>query len=336
MLINCPECGQTVSDKAKVCVHCGFELTPVQADEKTVEAQTQVAQEKMAQAQIETDGIVVPAEPPAQTVQTAPQIAVQPTPQPAPKPAAEQKKTDFTKLMGLKQSWAKQDKTLNIVYLVIRILTALAILPPTIFIVIEMVYGGMGMTSLNTLMYVFAFVQAPVAFINLSYYIVTWIMEKSQLKQLNTVFGSRELADAYLKETKIYMSEIDTYVKGKKVADESAFYLKLAYFMLGMTDVTEPGKRTKGKVALIIIEALKATFMVTFMFINPYILATTSADDFMQRFLIWFIVDMAFSVVAMFAGKIDGSRQRCASWARSLQMKYAQKPQQAATTYVQQ
>ncbi len=25
-LINCPECGKQISDKAKVCIHCGFEL----------------------------------------------------------------------------------------------------------------------------------------------------------------------------------------------------------------------------------------------------------------------------------------------------------------------
>ncbi|MBR5635797.1 MAG: zinc-ribbon domain-containing protein, partial [Pseudobutyrivibrio sp.] len=25
-LITCPECGQSVSDKASVCIHCGFPL----------------------------------------------------------------------------------------------------------------------------------------------------------------------------------------------------------------------------------------------------------------------------------------------------------------------
>ena len=31
MLINCPECNQTVSDKAEVCPHCGIRLNPAHA-----------------------------------------------------------------------------------------------------------------------------------------------------------------------------------------------------------------------------------------------------------------------------------------------------------------
>ena len=28
-LINCPECGKEISDRAEKCINCGFPLTPV-------------------------------------------------------------------------------------------------------------------------------------------------------------------------------------------------------------------------------------------------------------------------------------------------------------------
>ena len=30
-LINCPECGKEISDKAKNCIHCGYPLASVDA-----------------------------------------------------------------------------------------------------------------------------------------------------------------------------------------------------------------------------------------------------------------------------------------------------------------
>ena len=33
-LIKCPECGKEVSDKAKICVHCGYPLKDKTKDDK--------------------------------------------------------------------------------------------------------------------------------------------------------------------------------------------------------------------------------------------------------------------------------------------------------------
>ena len=31
-LINCPECGKSVSDKATVCIHCGYPINVINKD----------------------------------------------------------------------------------------------------------------------------------------------------------------------------------------------------------------------------------------------------------------------------------------------------------------
>ena len=36
-LIKCPECGKEVSDKAKVCIHCGYPLTVENIESQEIE-----------------------------------------------------------------------------------------------------------------------------------------------------------------------------------------------------------------------------------------------------------------------------------------------------------
>ena len=71
-LIKCPECGQDVSDKAKICPHCGYEL-PVSSSNVSV---------TQTETEVEPLGELVPA---------APQAAA-PTAEEAPAPAAAEAK----------------------------------------------------------------------------------------------------------------------------------------------------------------------------------------------------------------------------------------------------